>query len=132
MKNMAASILRHLRNFATARGDDSGTLGVFGAGAQEEMIMPPVNDASIRISARIPAGMCNRLEEAAELSGVTLNQFVLQSALGEAERLLDRETTIRLSRESAKRVFDLLDPPPRANKRLREALKLHSDLIRGA
>lgn len=94
--------------------------------------MPTVDEEKIRITARIPAGMRDRLEEAAELSGATLNQFVVQSAVNEAQRLLERETTIQLSREGAKRVFELLDQPPRANRRLREALKLHSELIRGA
>lgn len=94
--------------------------------------MANVEEDKIRITARIPAGMRERLEEAAELMGATLNQFVVQSAVSEAQRLLERETTIRLSRDGAKQVLELLDHPPRANKQLREALKLHAELIRGA
>lgn len=94
--------------------------------------MASVEEDKIRITARIPAGMRERLEEAAELVGATLNQFVVQSAVSEAQRLLERETTIRLSREGAKKVLELLDHPPKANKRLREALKLHAELMRGA
>jgi uncharacterized protein (DUF1778 family) len=43
------------------------------------------------------------IENAAELSGATVNQFILQSALREAQRLLESESIIRLSSEQARR-----------------------------
>ena len=82
------------------------------------MIMPTVDEDRIRITARTPPGM--------------RKHFVVRSVVGEELRLLQRETTIRLSREGAKQVLDLIDHPPRANRRLRQALRLHSKLIRGA
>lgn len=94
--------------------------------------MAIVEEERVRLTARIPAAMLERLEEAAELLGATLNQFVVQSAVHEAERVLERETTIRLSREGAKQVFDLLDNPPKANEQLQRAFALHNELLRGA
>lgn len=47
-----------------------------------------------RISARVPKPVRETLEEAAALSGATLNQFVVQAALKEAHALLERERII--------------------------------------
>ncbi|MCW5557271.1 MAG: DUF1778 domain-containing protein [Verrucomicrobiae bacterium] len=69
-------------------------------------------DAKIRITARVPAGLHSTLEEAAELSGATLNQFLVQAAAERAQAVLEKETTIRLSREDAKAVLALINQPP--------------------
>ena len=47
-----------------------------------------------RISARVPTGVHERLEEAAELVGATVNQFVVQAALKEADRVIEHERVI--------------------------------------
>ncbi len=77
------------------------------------MTMPTADAGTLRITARIPAGMRDRLEEAAEFSGATPDEFVVQSAIDEAVRVFERETTIRLSRECAEQVVALLDHPRR-------------------
>lgn len=94
--------------------------------------MATVQHERVRVTARIPAEMRDRLEEAAELMGSTLNQFVVQSAVQEAQRVLKRETTIRLSREAAQRILEMIDDPPKPTKALRRALKLHRELLGGA
>lgn len=94
--------------------------------------MATVQHERVRVTARIPAEMRDRLEEAAELMGSTLNQFVVQSAVQEAQRVLERETTIRLSREAAQRILEMIDDPPKPTKALRRALKLHRELLGGA
>lgn len=71
-----------------------------------------------RITARIPVKMRSTLEQAAELVGATVNQFVVQSAYEEAQRVLERETVIRLSVADAQRVFAMMENPPKPNKRL--------------
>lgn len=86
----------------------------------------------VRVTARIPAELRKTLEEAAGLSGATLNQFVVQSALECAQRILEQETVIKLSREQAKKVFAMLDNPPKPTKKLKEAFKLNRKLISGA
>lgn len=62
------------------------------------------------------------LEKAAELSGATVNQFIVQAAYQEAQRILEQETVIRLSQQDARRVLALLDSPPKPNRRLKEAV----------
>jgi uncharacterized protein (DUF1778 family) len=42
-----------------------------------------------------------------------VNQFVVQSAFQKAQRILEKKSVIRLSQEGARRVFELLDNPPK-------------------
>jgi uncharacterized protein (DUF1778 family) len=55
---------------------------------------------------------------------------VVQSAYQEAQRILERETVIRLSQRDAQKVFALLERPPKPNKQLRDAVKAYHDLVR--
>ena len=92
--------------------------------------MPTIEDEKIRITARVPSAMRDALERAAQLQGATLNQFMVQSAYQEAQRILERETVIRLSQRDAQKVFTMLDRPPKANKKLKKAVKTYHDLVR--
>jgi uncharacterized protein (DUF1778 family) len=87
--------------------------------------MPNITEDKSRLTARVPAKMREALERAARLQGATLNQFVVQSAFHEAQRILERETVIRLSQRDAQKVFSLLARPPKANKNLKEAARAH-------
>jgi uncharacterized protein (DUF1778 family) len=79
-------------------------------------------DSRKRMTARIPTGMRSTLEAAAELSGATVNQFIVQAAYREAQRIVERETVIRLSQQDARQVLSLLEAPPKPNRRLKEAV----------
>ena len=92
--------------------------------------MPTRDDGKIRITARVPSEMRDALEQAAQLQGATLNQFVVQSAYQEAQRILERETIIRLSQRDARKVFSMLEHPPKPNKQLKEAVKAYHELVR--
>ena len=85
--------------------------------------MPTIVEDKSRITARVPAGLRDTLEQAAQLQGATLNQFMVQAAFQEAQRVVERESLIRLSRSDAQKVFLLLDHPPKPNARLKEAVK---------
>jgi uncharacterized protein (DUF1778 family) len=50
-----------------------------------------------RIGARVPHEVYITLCRAAELTGATVNQFLVQSALKEAQAVIEREEIIRLS-----------------------------------
>ena len=76
-----------------------------------------------RIGARVPHELYETLRRAAELTGSTLNQFLVQSALKEAHAVIDRETAIRLSREDWDWILDLLDNPPEPNPKLKAAVE---------
>ena len=85
--------------------------------------MPTMEADKIRLTTRVPASLRDTLEQAAQLQGASLNQFVIQTAFEEAQRILERESVIRLSREDARRMFELLENPPKANRRLKQAVK---------
>ena len=92
--------------------------------------MPTTLDDKARITARVPAALRDTLEQAAQLQGATLNQFVVRSAFAEAQRILERETVIRLSQRDAQRVFALLEAPPEATRALKEAAQSYRRQVR--
>lgn len=83
-----------------------------------------------RITARVSENVRVTLEQAAELLGATLNQFVVLAAYQEAQRILERESVIRLSQKDARKVLALLDSPPKANKPLKDAAKAFKRSVR--
>ena len=83
-----------------------------------------------RITARVSKNVRATLEQAAELLGATVNQFVVQTAYQEAQRILERESVIRLSQRDARKVLALLDSPPKANKALKDAVKAFQGSVR--
>jgi uncharacterized protein (DUF1778 family) len=91
---------------------------------------PVVEESRSRITARVPDRMRETLEQAAELMGSTVNQFVVQSAYQEAQRILERESVIRLSLEDAVKILSLIEHPPKPNKRLKEAVRLAKNTMR--
>jgi uncharacterized protein (DUF1778 family) len=77
-----------------------------------------------RITARVSENVRETLEQAAELVGAPVNQFMVQAAYAEAQRLIERETVIRLSQRDARKVLSLIENPPKPNKRLRKAVEV--------
>jgi len=75
-----------------------------------------------RISARVPHNVYETLCRAAELSGATVNQFLVQSALKEAHASIEREQFIRMSARDWDWMINLLDNPPEPNAKLQAAM----------
>ena len=88
----------------------------------------PTKDA--RVVARIPPAVKETLQRAADLSGATLNQFLVQSAVNAANSLLETERKIILSERDAQTVFDLLENPPTPTNKLLVAVDKHRAFIR--
>ena len=78
-----------------------------------------------RITARVPQKVQDTLQHAAELLGATLNQFVVQAALSEAQRVIERDRVIHLSSTDAAFLMNLLEKPPAPNARLRKAFQAY-------
>jgi uncharacterized protein (DUF1778 family) len=109
----------------------------------QETVMPTVNPrrstakaaprpaGRARVTTRVPKNVQARLQEAADLVGATVNQFVLQAAIKEAEEVIDRERVIRLSKRDSARLLELLDNPPPPNARLRRALERREEFLSG-
>jgi len=83
-----------------------------------------------RITARVSDQIRVTLEQAAELLGSTVNQFVVQTSYLEAQRVIERESVIRLSQKDARKVLSLIDHPPKPNQRLKDAAKAFKGSMR--
>lgn len=83
-----------------------------------------------RIGARVPHEVYETLCRAAELSGATVNQFLVQAALKEAQSVIEREDVIRLSPRDWNWLLDLMDNPPKPNAKLKAALKHYKNAKR--
>lgn len=79
-----------------------------------------------RITARVPMAVQETLEMAASLTGATLNQFVVQAALREAERIIEHERVIRLATRDTEAFLAALDNPLPPNAALKAALESHA------
>ena len=76
-----------------------------------------------RIGARVPREVYETLCRAAELTGATVNQFLVQAALKEAQEVIERQEIIRLSPRDWIWLLDLMENPPKPNAKLKAALK---------
>ncbi|KQQ47220.1 hypothetical protein ASF61_00760 [Duganella sp. Leaf126] len=76
-----------------------------------------------RITARISTAVAEVLNSAAELTGTTLNGFVVQAALEKAQKIVDREKRITISQDDAAMLLNLLDHPPEPNEAMKRGFK---------
>jgi uncharacterized protein (DUF1778 family) len=75
-----------------------------------------------RVSARISPQVYEKLTQAAELSGATLNQFLVQSAWEKAQAIIEKERFIKMTSRSAKTFFAALEHPPEPTEKLKKAV----------
>jgi len=83
-----------------------------------------------RIGARVPHEVYETLCRAAELTGATVNQFLVQSALKEAQAVIEREEVIRLSPREWNWLLELMENPPTPNARLQAARERYQEARR--
>ena len=76
-----------------------------------------------RVTARVSAQVQETLEIAAAMVGVTVNQFMVQAALREAERMIEQERVIRLSAHDEEVFIQALHNPPPPNAKLKSSLR---------
>lgn len=87
-----------------------------------------VTKARGRITARPEQAIVAKLQQAADLTGATLNQFLVQAALEKADRIIEREHTIRLGLADAQMLINLLaNPAP--NPALARALQRYQEKV---
>ena len=76
---------------------------------------------SERMNLRVKSDQKARLLRAASLRNTDLTDFVLRSALREADAVIDEAERVNVSRRDHVRVMDLLETPPAPNDKLRAA-----------
>ena len=59
-----------------------------------------------RVSAPVPAQVCQTPTQAAEIAGTTMNQFLVQSALEKARIIIEKDRVIDLTVRSANVFFE--------------------------
>lgn len=74
-----------------------------------------------RLTTRVTNHVQQKLQTAANLVGATLNQFVMQAALEKAEKVIESESTIVLSRQESLRLLELIENPPPRNEKFLQA-----------
>ena len=67
---------------------------------------------------------------AADLTGATLNQFLVQAALEKAEHIIEKDKLIQLSKNDAEVFFGALENPPEPNAKLMNAVKNYRAYIK--
>ncbi len=83
-----------------------------------------------RITTRLSPEAHQRLMAAASLRGTTINAFVVQAALKEAEDVIEKDRVIKLTEASAKKIIELIDHPPEPNKHLKNAVEAYRNQVR--
>ena len=80
--------------------------------------MTPVASKEVRLVARVSQDVQELVKNAAEMSGATLSQFIVDAVTAKATMVIEQARTIRLTLDGADRVFDALDNPPAPNRKL--------------
>lgn len=76
-----------------------------------------------RVNLRVNARTKFLLLRAAEISGTALTEFVVQTALERADRLVNQPRVTRVSNEEFFKVLDLIENPPAPTDYLVEAMR---------
>lgn len=77
--------------------------------------------AEKRLTTRINDHVQEKLQIAADLVGATLNQFVVQAALEKADKVIESESVIALTRRESLRLLEMIENPPPRNERFLQA-----------
>ncbi len=98
--------------------------------------MPDKNDVDPRqrkedrIAVRLSPSAKRTLEQAARMSGRSLSDFVIGSALGAAQETIDRQYRMRLAAKDRAAFVAAMSRPPKASRRLRSAAARHKALTK--
>lgn len=71
-----------------------------------------------RLVARASSDVQELIKYAADLSGATISQFIIEAATAKANSIIETTKNIHLSLEGANNIFDALDNPPAPNNAL--------------
>jgi uncharacterized protein (DUF1778 family) len=85
--------------------------------------------AMSRLEARVTPETKLLLQQAADLEGRTLTDFVVASVRAEAYRVIERHQTLKLSREDSEAFVDALLNPPQPNDALKSAAQRYQRVI---
>lgn len=82
-----------------------------------------------RLVARTSEEVQEIIQRAADYSGTTLSQFLIESAMEKARDVIERTETLHLSMTAADALYVALENPPKANTKLLKAAEHHKDTV---
>ncbi|WPE22879.1 DUF1778 domain-containing protein [Shinella zoogloeoides] len=86
-------------------------------------------DDNKRMNLRVSPETKAKLVRAAALRNTDLTNFVTQTALREAEAVIEAAEVVRLSSRDHARVLELMENPPKPNAKLRSAIAALPDTL---
>lgn len=94
------------------------------------MAATEIGQKTERVVSRVSPDVKALLEQAASWAGFSsINQFIVQSAIREAERIVRQEQVIRLSLRDTQAFWQALENPPKPNAALLAAAKRYRDTV---
>jgi uncharacterized protein (DUF1778 family) len=84
-----------------------------------EEAMTVVAPKDVRLVARVPEHVQEFVKIAAEISGATLSQFIVEAVTVKARKVIDSQQNIQLTMKGAETFFAALDNPPPINEKLK-------------
>ncbi|MEZ4532159.1 MAG: DUF1778 domain-containing protein [Thermomicrobiales bacterium] len=82
-----------------------------------------------RLQIRVSPDHKARISRAAAIQGMDLTQFVTQSALREANAVIEKEERITVSERDFALIMELLENPPEPNEKLKAAFAALPDSL---
>lgn len=82
-----------------------------------------------RLVARTTAETQEIIQRAADYSGASLSQFLVESAMEKARDVIERTETLHLSMTGANALYAALENPPCANSKVLKATQHYKDTI---
>ena len=82
-----------------------------------------------RLVARTTAEIQEIIQRAADYSGASLSQFLVESAMERARDIIERTETLHLSMAGADALYVALENSPRANPKLLKAAQQYKDTV---
>ncbi|PJG49635.1 ABC transporter [Sphingobium sp. LB126] len=86
-------------------------------------------DDSKRMNLRVSPEAKAKLMRAAALKNIDLTSFVTQTAVREAEAIIQESEVVEVSRRDHALIMQMLENPPRANTRLQRAIAALPDSL---
>lgn len=89
--------------------------------------MPPIATKSTQVLTPLSAQIHEVLQQAVDILGTTLNQFMVQASFEKAQTIIENEKIIRLNKAEAEIFFNALDNPPPPNDKLLKVVATYKD-----
>lgn len=88
-----------------------------------------VDRSKPRLVARTSTEVQEIIQRAADYSGATLSQFIVECSLAKANEILERADSLKLTMAGSEALFNALENPPQANNQLLMAARRYKEHV---